>query len=111
MPPGPWDSPLNRDASTRAPVLSARGSANLAAVAGRDTSREAREAQLEAQRRLGAAGRLALAFEMSAEARGISIAGMRRRNPDLSEAEAVSRLRKRLLGDELYAAAYERSTL
>ena len=78
-------------------------------MAARDTSREAREAQCEAQRRLGAAGRVELAFEMSAEARRISIAGMRRRDPGLSEAAARSRLLRRLLGDRLFAAAYGRT--
>ena len=51
-----------------------------------------------------------LAFEMSAEARRISIAGMRNRDPDLSEAAPRSRLLKRLIGAELYAAAYARAT-
>ena len=66
--------------------------------------------QREAQRRLGPAGRVELAFEMSVEARRISIAGMRDRDPALSEAEARSRLLRRLLGDSLYEAAYDRST-
>jgi len=79
-------------------------------VATGDTSREAREVQLQAQRRLGAGARLELAFEMCAEARRISIAGMRRRDPALSEAEARSRLLRRLLGEELYEAAYARAT-
>ena len=82
--------------------------ATLRLVTGRDTSREAREAQREAQRRIGAAARVGLAFEMSAEARRISIAGMRSRDPALSEAEARARLLRRLLGAELYAAAYAR---
>jgi hypothetical protein len=79
-------------------------------VTARDTSREAREAQLEALRRLGAVGRLGLAFEMCAEARRISIAGMQSRDPGLSEAEARARLARRLLGEELYEAAYQRTT-
>jgi len=45
---------------------------------------------------------------MCAEARRISIAGIRRRDTALSEAEARSRLLQRLLGDVLYEAAYER---
>ena len=80
----------------------------LAAMAARDTSPEAHEVQRKAQRHLGAAGRVELAFEMSAEARRISIAGMRRRHPGLSESEARSQLLRRLLGNELYQAAYER---
>jgi hypothetical protein len=79
-------------------------------VAARDTSRGAREVQREAQRRLGGAARVELAFEMSAEARRISIAGMQSRDPGLSEVAARARLLRRLLGAELYAAAYARAT-
>jgi hypothetical protein len=82
--------------------------ATLNLVTARDTSREAREAQREAQRRIGPSARVGLAFEMSAEARRISIAGMRSRDTTLSEAEARARLLRRLLGAELYAAAYAR---
>jgi hypothetical protein len=84
--------------------------ATLRLVAARDTSREAREAQREAQRRIGAAARVELAFEMSAEARRIAMAGMRSRDPGLSEIAARSRLLRRLLGPELYEAAYSRAT-
>lgn len=76
----------------------------------RDTSLEARDAQRDAQRRLGAVGRVELAFEMSAEARRISIAGMMRRDSTLSEAEARKRLLRRILGTELYGAAFARAT-
>jgi hypothetical protein len=77
-------------------------------VATRDTSAEARRVQREAQTRLGPAGRVELAFEMCDQAREISIAGIRSRHPELSEAEARSRLLRRLLGDELYEVAYRR---
>jgi hypothetical protein len=77
-------------------------------VTAQDTSREAHEVQREAQRRIGAAARVGLAFEMSVEARRISIAGMRSRDPALSEAAAHARLLRRLLGAELYAAAFPR---
>jgi len=50
-----------------------------------------------------------LAFEMCSEARNLSIAGMRQRDPALSEQEARGRLLRRLLGDALYTAAYPRS--
>ena len=78
-------------------------------MAARDTSSQAREVQRAAHRRLGAAGRVELAFEMSAQARQISIAGMRSRDPALSQAEARSQLLRRILGDDLYQAAYERT--
>ncbi len=64
--------------------------------------------QREAHRRLGAAGRVALAFEMSTQARELSIAGMQSRKPGLSQAEARAQLFRRILGDDLYHAAYER---
>jgi hypothetical protein len=80
----------------------------LRLVTASDTSREARAAQREAQRRIGAEARVRLAFEMSAEARRISIAGMRSRDPALSEAAAQARLLRRLLGAELFTAAYPR---
>jgi hypothetical protein len=72
----------------------------------RDTSPEARAIQCEAQRRLGPARRVELAFEMCAEARRISIAGMLQRDPSLSESAAHARLLRRLLGDALFEAAY-----
>jgi hypothetical protein len=77
-------------------------------VVARDTSSEARVVQREAQRRLGGAARLELAFEMSEEARRISIAGLLSRHPGLSGAEARARVLRRILGPALYAAAYER---
>lgn len=58
---------------------------------------------------MGPAARVELAFEMSREARSISIAGMRSRSPGLSEAEVRLQLLRRLLGDELWAAAYGQS--
>ncbi len=74
----------------------------------RDTGMKAHQAQPAAHKRLGAAGRVELAFEMSAQARKISIAGIRSRDPEFCQAEARSRLLRRILGDELYRAAYER---
>ena len=77
-------------------------------MAARDTSSPAHEVQREAHRRLGAAGRVELAFEMSKRAREISIAGMRSRHPELSQAQARAQLLRRILGADLYSAAYER---
>lgn len=75
----------------------------------RDTSPEAHAVQREVHRRLGGSRRVELAFEMSFEARRIALAGIRHHNPDLSEAEARSLFLRRLLGEELYTAAYGRS--
>jgi hypothetical protein len=77
-------------------------------MAARDTGAQAHAVQREAHRRLGAGGRVELAFEMSTQAREISIAGMRSRNPELSQAEARAQLLRRILGDDLYRSAYER---
>lgn len=68
-----------------------------------DTEARASAAQVAAARRLGAVGRLRLAAEMSEEARQISIEGERRRHPELSEADARSRVLRRLWGADLAA--------
>lgn len=75
----------------------------------RDTSPEAHEIQRRTQRAMGPARRVELAFEMSARAREIAIAGMRSRQPGLGEAEARAALLRRLLGGELYDAAWQRA--
>ncbi len=82
----------------------------LQGMTSRDTSREAREVQREAQRRLGPAGRVELAFEMSEQAREISIAGAMAREPGLGPEEARARLLRRLLGDALFDACWPAST-
>ena len=74
----------------------------------RDTSPDARRVQLDALRRMGPERRAALAIELSMRARETALAGIRARNPDLSEAEARHVLFRRILGDELYRAAFER---
>ena len=51
----------------------------------RDSSPEAARAQLDAQRRLGEAGRLRMAFDMSVAARALAAAGMRRDHPEWDE--------------------------
>ena len=72
----------------------------------RDTTREALDAQRTAQRRLGPARRVELAFEMSEQAREIAIRGALAREPGLRPEEARARLLRRLLGDALYRAAW-----
>ena len=71
-----------------------------------DTQRAARAVQRDALRRLGPEARVELAFEMSNDARALSVAGMHERHPRLTEAEANRRLLRRLLGDDLFTAAY-----
>ncbi len=53
-----------------------------------DTTPEALAAQTAAIRRLGPEGRLRVAVEMSEAARAMAIEGIRRRNPELTEAQA-----------------------
>jgi hypothetical protein len=74
----------------------------------RDTSNEADTVQREVQRRRGPEARVEMAFAMSQQARELSIAGMMDRDPMLTYSEARSRLLQRLLGPELYEAAFSR---
>lgn len=71
-----------------------------------DTSRGAREAQLAAWRRIGAAGRVELAWALSESTREISIEGMLKSDSALTREGARRRLLRRLLGDALFEAAY-----
>jgi HEPN domain-containing protein len=80
-------------------------------MSSRDTSREADEVQRAALRRLGPARRVELAFEMSEQAREISIRGALAREPGLAPEEARARLLRRLLGDALYHAAWPPRTV
>ncbi len=70
---------------------------------GGDTSEDARRAQIAAARRLGPAGRVRMAAEMSEDARRIAIEGERRRHPDLGEEEARLAVLRRIWGPELTA--------
>ncbi len=72
----------------------------------RDTTPEAREAQLAAWRRLGPAGRVELAWELTEFARESSLAGLLARNPTLSREDGRRMLLRRLLGDDLFDAAF-----
>jgi hypothetical protein len=72
----------------------------------RDTTSEAHEVQRAVQRRLGGARRVELAFEMSEQARELSIQGVMAREPGLSQGEARARVLRRLLGESLYDSAW-----
>jgi hypothetical protein len=56
----------------------------------RDTDAAARVAQIAAARRLGPDGRVRIAVEMSEATRRISIEGLLRRRPELTEREAMA---------------------
>ena len=75
-----------------------------------DTHPEARAVQVEALRRLGGARRLEEAFRMTERARDLAIAGLLARTPGMSRAAARAALLRRMLGTELYEAAYGRSS-
>lgn len=62
----------------------------------RDTTPAAAAAQDAAYRRLGPAGRLHVALELSDLVRSLALAGMRRRHPDRSEEQLVEALAREL---------------
>ncbi|MCK6518212.1 hypothetical protein L6R46_24540 [Myxococcota bacterium] len=71
-----------------------------------DTSPEAHELQMAIYRRMGGSQRVAMMFQMSEEAREITLAGLRRQHPELDE-RAVRRIEAtRRLGAELVDAAW-----
>ena len=63
-----------------------------------DTSAEAAAVQLEVYRRLGPSGRVAIAAQLSAATRAIAIAGIRRRNPGLTETQSLRELMRLIYG-------------
>jgi hypothetical protein len=72
----------------------------------RDTTPESHEAQLQAYRRLGAAGRVRLAARLSSDTRELTRAGIRSRHRDYTEDEVELALRRVLLGDDLFRRAW-----
>jgi hypothetical protein len=66
-----------------------------------DTSPEAAAFQIDAWRRLGPEGRVELAARLSDEIRAVSLAGIRERHPEYSEAQAFRALLRLVLGDPL----------
>jgi Rv0078B-related antitoxin len=66
-----------------------------------DTTPNARALQLRIFREMSGPARLAMALEMSDDARAISEAGIRHRHPEWSEAQVHGALVLLLLGDSL----------
>jgi hypothetical protein len=58
----------------------------------RDTAPQVAELQARIQERLGGAARLRLAYEMSAAARSLALAGLRARHPEASPEELARAL-------------------
>ena len=76
----------------------------------RDAARDALDVHRAVLRRLGPARRVELAFEMSEQARAISIRGAMAQEPGLASEHARARLLRRLLGAALYDAAWPAHT-
>jgi hypothetical protein len=74
----------------------------------RDTTAAARRVQVEALRRLDGPTRLRMALEMSEEARQVSLAGIRHRHPDWTDAAVHRELLRLMLGRQLATAVLER---
>lgn len=72
----------------------------FAAVPVLDTTAEAALVQTEAQRRIGGAGRLRIAIEMSELTRQLARAGLRTRRPELDEEHLDAELIRELYGFE-----------
>lgn len=66
-----------------------------------DTSRDAHEAQMDAYRRMGGPGRVAVMFRLSESARRWSMAGIRRRHPGYDDVQVRLALARLTLGDDL----------
>jgi len=72
----------------------------------RDTSLEAHAAQIEAYRRMGGTGRVAVTFRLNQLAREMAAAGIRSRHPNYTEEDVRFALHRLLLGDRLTRAVW-----
>ncbi len=72
----------------------------------RDTTREAREVQLEAVRRMAPEERLQRGLELAELVRALLAAGVRARHPEYSEEEVRLAVIRIVLGEKLFRAAY-----
>lgn len=75
----------------------------------RDTSTAARRRQVETLRRLDGPTRLQMALEMSEEGRQVTLAGIRHRHPDWTDAAVHRELLRLMLGRDLATAVLERT--
>jgi hypothetical protein len=71
-----------------------------------DTTSDAGAVQTEIYRRMSPARRCAIAVQMSAAARAITLAGIRSRHPEYDEHQARLALFRLLVGDELFRRAW-----
>jgi hypothetical protein len=71
-----------------------------------DTDEDSYRLQTEAYRRMGAPGRIALAFRLTEMARQNSLAGIRRRHPEYDDAQVQRAYGRLVLGDDLARAVW-----
>lgn len=71
-----------------------------------DTSREAREAQFEILRRMGAAGRFRAGLDLCEEVRAGLSAAVRRRHPDYDDETVRLATVRLLLGEKLFREVF-----
>jgi hypothetical protein len=71
-----------------------------------DTTPDALAVQLQVLRRIGPAGRLAMAFELSDNVRSLVEAGVRNRHPDWDDPTIEREVIRRMIGDDLFRQAY-----
>ena len=76
-----------------------------------DTDSDAHAAQMRVYRRIGPAGRVRLAMQMSEEARALALEGIRRRHPDYQTDELQTALLVMFLGEELVQQAWPDRTM
>ena len=73
-----------------------------------DTTPEAAQVQLEIFRRMPAARRLELAFQMSNALRGLVAEGVRSRHPEYGDQQVRLAVARLTLGEELFRRVYLR---
>lgn len=76
-----------------------------------DTTKHADDVQLEAYRRLGGAGRVAVVFRLNKLVRDTAMAGIRSRHPEYDDAQVRQALVRLTFGDALTRSAFPRDEL
>jgi hypothetical protein len=71
-----------------------------------DTTDDADAAQLDAYRRLGGPGRVAVVFRLNALVREMTMAGIRSRHPEYDDAQVRMALQRLVFGDALVRSAF-----
>ncbi len=76
-----------------------------------DTTPDAGVQQLAIYRRMAPAQRCVIAAQMSADARAITMAGIRQRHPEYDAEQARLALFRLLLGDEMFRRAWPHAAM